>query len=96
MSTIAGSANKLSPGLLYGLPAPLPAHLPCPAHSEQRAVVCCQGLLKPQPCPTDLFATLECNHNIAEATKSLARFRSLFLSGKGGTAPNPVLRQDIH
>lgn len=65
-------------------------------HTEQRAVVCSQGLLKPQPCSTDLFASLECNHNIAEATKSLARFGSLFLSGKGGTAPNPVLRQDIH
>lgn len=71
-----------------------PPHLPSPAHSEQRAVVCSQGLLK--PCPPDLFASLECNHNIAEATKSLARFGSLFLNGKKETAPNPVLRQDIH
>lgn len=88
MSNVAESAKKPFPGMLYSLSAPLPAYLPSPGDSEQRAVVCSQGALEPQPCPIYLFALLDCDHNIAEATKT---WRGLgHSSSLGRNGPHPM------
>lgn len=88
MSNVAESAKKPSLGQLSSLSAPLPAYVLSPDHSEQRAVVCFQGALKPQSCPIYPFALLECNHNIAEQCK--AQRGPGHSSSLGRNGPHPM------